>query len=453
MTTTNDESTNNKLALCSNFIIDGYKSSTVAYIITRQGMKNILDTILDQNIELYVADITIYKLAKKTCFLTKPYFIYHISSIINTTLHFESNLNYEDNNKIFWDKYYYTTTQNNSLCKLFWHSSFIIYPNIPAFCLHILCKIKNEFIIQGKIQQIMFKNKYNNKILIYIEKLANEYSIPLIKRILNVLAFYNIEYTTNMKEADIIFVHYNDNTNMFNTSSELNSLSILINGESHTDKNSICDIYIDSIKLEPNNYFHIYYPEIFQSSMSIISQNAQNMENKYKPKTKFCAYMYSYDINHRVNYFNLLSTYKHVDGLGKSMNNVKRNDDRFNTNFKDIAIELYSDYKFVLALENVLVDGYSTEKLLLPLFAHSIPIYYGSSKIFNYINKKRIIYIHDFKNDTDLLDYIKQIDNDDNLYNNIINEDWYINNNTFETLTNTLLDKQIINIFGISSSI
>jgi GR25 family glycosyltransferase involved in LPS biosynthesis len=622
----NTESYNSTLQLSPLFILPGYKDSTAAYIITRAGMKNVLDAFANINTQLYVADITIYELARKTCHVTKPYFIYFDSQVINTTIHLNSTLEYENKNKLFWDKYYYVVSQYwekayvinldmdvkkyINMCKLLnilnldYNSTFVSaelgtildiptlkqlnilteefskfykgtigcnytqykiikeayeknYNKIIIFeddisltdkffetlynskliendgfilghedwhCTNTFSKIHNNCykinnkdyfvggffavilnkksidyfynnwnpihtisdiylrniachlniyyiipviinvdtnkqsltflndIISGikhtnkticntleKIKRIMFKNEYNIlPISIYIFKLAKEYSIQVIERILKTLAFNNIQYTDNIEEADIIFIHYCERIHL-----QAPGLSILINGESMNDLDLNFDIYIDSIK--PINYFHIHYPEIFQSSMDKFDTTFP-----LKKKTKFCAYMYSYDIPHRVNYFKLLSTYKLVDGLGKSMNNVNRENDRFNKNFKDVAIRLYSDYKFVLALENVNCDGYSTEKLLLPLYSNTIPIYYGHSGIFKYINKKRVIFTDDFKSDIELLEYIKKVDMDDVLYNKIIQEEWFTKNNTFETITTRMLDDRIKNIFGLT---
>jgi GR25 family glycosyltransferase involved in LPS biosynthesis len=395
LTTTNKHRTNNKLKMNPAFLLPGYRDSAVAYIINRKGMKNVLDSVFNVNTELKVSDITIFECAKKCCYLTKPYFIYFDSAIINTTLTLRESMNkYEDENKLFWDKYYNSTS-----------------------------------LIREKIRNI---NSINTTV--YIFKEAKEYSINIINRILDVLSFTNIRYTDNINEADIIFIHYFERK-------EINAqgLRILINGESLNDAKFNFDIYIDSIN--PVNCFHIYYPEIFQSSMYNFGKQFPIIE-----KTKFCAYMYSYDSPHRVHYFKLLSKYKFVEALGKSMNNITRKNDRFQQNFKDIAIELYSKYKFVLALENVIRDGYSTEKLLLPLFSNSIPIYYGSSKIFEYINKKRVIYIDDYKSDEELTAFIKMVDNDDVLYNSIVQEKWFVNDHTFETITTILLDNPIKNV-------
>ena len=100
---------------------------------------------------------------------------------------------------------------------------------------------------------------------------------------------------------------------------------------------------------------------------------------------------------------------------------------------RNVQVDLYKDYKFVLAIENKDMNGYFTEKINNPLIANSIPIYWGNKKVFDYINKKRIIYIPDYTNE-ELLNVIKRIDNDDIEYKNIINEPWYVNEKTPENI-------------------
>ena len=73
-----------------------------------------------------------------------------------------------------------------------------------------------------------------------------------------------------------------------------------------------------------------------------------------------------------------------------------------------------------------MLEGYTTEKLINPLIANSLPIYWGDSKIFQYINKKRIIYIPDFSSDNELLEHIKYLDTHDDKYNEIVSENIYV---------------------------
>lgn len=56
-------------------------------------------------------------------------------------------------------------------------------------------------------------------------------------------------------------------------------------------------------------------------------------------------------------------------------------------NYLDEAIYRYRDYQFVIAFENnVKVSGYITEKVLLPILAHAIPIVYSNNEILHWFD-------------------------------------------------------------------
>ena len=83
-------------------------------------------------------------------------------------------------------------------------------------------------------------------------------------------------------------------------------------------------------------------------------------------------------------------------------------------------------------MENSEGDGYISEKILDAFMAGTIPIYYGDYMVDEYINPKAYILIKGEKDIYKKIDYIKKIDNNDELYKNILKE-------------NVLLDKNIVN--------
>ena len=110
-----------------------------------------------------------------------------------------------------------------------------------------------------------------------------------------------------------------------------------------------------------------------------------------------------------------------------------------------IKLKFQRKYKFCLAIEHTNYSGYTTEKILEAYVSNSIPIYFGSNKIGEDFNKETFINANDFKNIDELLNYVKKVDNDKNLYNSYLNKPiltkkWidHFNNNTYEK---ELLDK------------
>ena len=154
--------------------------------------------------------------------------------------------------------------------------------------------------------------------------------------------------------------------------------------------------------------------------------------------------MYSYDVPYRVEIFNEISKYKKVTSLGKSCNNIidtDRNTYSDEITYNDLAVQKYSRFKFVLSLENGIEIGYLTEKIINPILANSIPIYAGPNDIFDIINKKRIIYVYDFDNFTELNKYIEFVDNNDYIYNNILSENIFTGKLTFDNFKEYLNNK------------
>ena len=91
--------------------------------------------------------------------------------------------------------------------------------------------------------------------------------------------------------------------------------------------------------------------------------------------------------------------------------------------------EFLSSYKFSIAMENSEGQGYISEKILDSLIAGTIPIYYGGYMIDEFINPKTFILIRNEKDMKRKIEYIKKIDNDDNLYKQILNEKLFIDDN------------------------
>ncbi len=138
----------------------------------------------------------------------------------------------------------------------------------------------------------------------------------------------------------------------------------------------------------------------------------------------------------RTKIFNKLSTYKRVESGGKYLNNIGR------VIPPNETMEWLSNCKFIIAYENQSYDGYITEKPFQAYFAGAIPIYYGHPTAVTDMNKDAIIYAGDFNNEDDLVEYIKKVDNDEDLYCKI----WHQNiitapERNFETVRSKLADK------------
>jgi hypothetical protein len=128
----------------------------------------------------------------------------------------------------------------------------------------------------------------------------------------------------------------------------------------------------------------------------------------------------------RTIFINELNKYKKVDMGGKFLNNV-------GGPVKD-KIKFLSSYKFSIAMENSEGDGYLSEKIIDSFISGTIPIYYGDYTLDEFINPKAFILIKNEKNIHKKIEYIKEIDNNNEKYSNILKENLLIDENIIDKI-------------------
>jgi hypothetical protein len=140
---------------------------------------------------------------------------------------------------------------------------------------------------------------------------------------------------------------------------------------------------------------------------------------------KFCNFIVSNgNCVERNNFFQKLSKYKKVDSGGRFMNNIGYaiSDKR----------KFQSEYKFSIAFENNAYRpqwiGYTTEKIMEPMTVNSIPIYWGNPKIDLEFNTNSFINWYDFKSEDDMIEYIIELDKNDDKYLEKLRNFWFIDN-------------------------
>jgi len=149
-------------------------------------------------------------------------------------------------------------------------------------------------------------------------------------------------------------------------------------------------------------------------------------DRKKFEKTKFCNFVFSNTSGKRLDILESVMTYKNVECAGRLKNNVGyqirgRGDQRH-------KIDFLRDYKFTIAAENSSNPGYVTEKIIHPLSVGSIPIYWGAENVSSDFNDKTFINVHDFDSMEEVLELIKEIDGNNELYDKFLSEPIFKNN-------------------------
>ncbi len=168
--------------------------------------------------------------------------------------------------------------------------------------------------------------------------------------------------------------------------------------------------YIDNPKYMRIPFYYIWHKNRVRSDLN---RGRCNPDKKH-----FACFMATnaglnklFDGAHKRNaFFHKLSLYKKVTSGGKYLNNTNGPVPYSDTD------KWFSQCKFAINFENQTYPGYNTEKVSLGYINGALPIYNSHPMGLKDVNKDALIYAGDFASDEALIDYIKKLDNDDELY-------------------------------------
>ncbi len=141
----------------------------------------------------------------------------------------------------------------------------------------------------------------------------------------------------------------------------------------------------------------------------------------------------------RTRIFDLLSEYKQVNSGGRWRNNVGgRVPDKQ---------EFQSKHKFVIAFENCSHTGYLTEKFADAAASNAVPIYWGDPNIGKIFTQKAFGNCHEFQTLEEVVEQVKELDQDEDLYRRMLSEPWFPNGIEPECLRDETFAAFLSNIF------
>lgn len=252
---------------------------------------------------------------------------------------------------------------------------------------------------------------------------------------------YTIELTSDLN-ADYVF-HSVGGYDVLNYS----GVRIFVSGENVSPNFAISDYAMTFEKLHfPDRYTWLPLIKLYREAYAVLVRSRPPIDEIMSQKTDFCAYVMSNTKNsadERSRIFDLLSKYKKVNSGGLWQNNVGgRVPDK----------QLFqSKHKFVIAFENCSYPGYLTEKFADAAASNSIPIYWGDPQIASIFNPKAFINCHDFPTLEEVVKRVKEIDQDEALYRQMLSEPWFPNNTepeclkdeTFSSFLSNILDQDL----------
>jgi len=167
------------------------------------------------------------------------------------------------------------------------------------------------------------------------------------------------------------------------------------------------------ISQKPIHQNDIWFPFLISTNY-LFMDRLEKLENKKKISERkyLVAYVASHRVDFRERFFKILNDKYSQYGthaLGKCSNNFKTIEGGHGN-----LDNVYEDYKFVFAMENLKKDGYITEKIMNAYRGGAIPIFYGDSKSAEkFFNKGTYIDLSDFDSFEKAADYIFRLSQDD----------------------------------------
>lgn len=216
---------------------------------------------------------------------------------------------------------------------------------------------------------------------------------------------------------------------------------IFFTGENRRYKNYDCRYAITFDHTEDSNHYRL--PLYVLENWVQINKIGLPDAFQYRQKTSFegekigfCSFVSSNPACMPRNMmFHELSKYKSVASGGPLYNNIGEILPRDGINAQKSKYAFLSKYKFNLCYENGSYPGYVTEKLFHALYAGVVPIYWGSPTVALDFNPRAFISRHNYCSDKEMLEYIKEVDSDDALYNRILAQPILSEYNTVHDLT------------------
>lgn len=255
----------------------------------------------------------------------------------------------------------------------------------------------------------------------------NEYTELLRKH-------YDLEITKENPQYLIYSVFGTDHLNY-------DCIRIFYTGECMTPNFNECDYAVgfdrfsfdDRYIRYPYYLFHGYDKEY----LSLKERRPFTREDLSK-KEGFCSFVVSncFAQDMRTELFHKMSEYQHVFSGGRYLNNI-------GGAVKD-KLAFTAKYKFAIACENACYPGYVTEKIVDAFAAQAIPIYYGDPTAARDFNPKAFINCADYSSFDEVLEKVKEIDQNDDLYLSMINESpvtEFLDTDAFEKYLCEIIDR------------
>lgn len=168
----------------------------------------------------------------------------------------------------------------------------------------------------------------------------------------------------------------------------------------------------------------LFIPYIYTNNF--VDNLIENKNINIVPDNDVCVIISNPCGEFRNTFLSKLEQHFKVTYAGSYKNNIGGNI-TYNYNTPEF-LNFISKFKFVLSMENSRNDTYITEKIIHGLLANTIPVYWGSSRVFDYFNPNRVLYLEDQNMIDQVINRMKEISDHNDRWLEIVNQSNFINN-------------------------
>jgi hypothetical protein len=312
------------------------------------------------------------------------------------------------------------------------------------------------------------KDHYSDNIFLYL--LRQKYNVIIVDENPDIL-FYPLSHEGHLKYKNCIKIFFTEEPGFWDKSNYFEYYStdgVDINGYSmsrfyHAMNDS--DLVLSSYHIKNKSNIRFPYYLLYYYQM-ILDGRIPNFEYFFNNRIiddeklfdrNFCVFIHqNKNPNmYRIKFLEKLNKYKKVDVWNAPSSDMGESYDK--TEY------VKNNYKFCFGMENNngVMDyygpkifykdkGYTTEKIIEPFCANSIPLYWGNEEINKEFNNKMFVNRHDFNSDEEMIDKIIEIDSNKNEYMSYLNGIIF-NKNTIDEIITNFLNKieEKLNLYNI----
>ncbi len=228
---------------------------------------------------------------------------------------------------------------------------------------------------------------------------------------------YRLEITSENPDLLIHSVDYSGNSEFQNFK---NTKKIFFTGENTVPDYNKTDYSLSFEENDNNRNYRlplwVLYIDWFSSKKDkqrdpsfLIPLDDLTKKRLYRSYNKpfFCSFIASKPTGKRMEFVPELNAIKKVHSLGRLYSNSYLK--AFGRGDQKTKLNLMKMFRFNIAFENEISDGYVTEKLLHSLYAGSIPVYWGTEKVKKDFNENCFLFYDDYENPEELINKIIEI--------------------------------------------